>query len=262
MSCDTYSKLYSSVYLSIGQPEDDLLSRLELAEIITQSLELRLESVRQAEQGIQIAKTAEFTLGNEENEKNLTTLAADFVAPMWIERQVYNLLSKPVWQFVPTVNIAQLQQFRNEASPAVAFYGANSKEVIAQFSYYGQDVWQWYRIHRCWYLPTLTFPDSDTTEIELPDNLVTMVKHDAIVGALPLMIVNASKQLHIRPELQNSINGWSVMLGQRQIAQAKFEEYFEKWRRESRGSHRPRRRRDVLRAQGAFQKTTMFGGGV
>lgn len=240
-------------------PEDSFLSRIELANIITRRLQLRLESVRQAEQGITIAKTAEFTLANDENEKNLTTLESDFVVPMWIERQVYTVLSEPVWQFVPTVNLAQLQSFRSQATPAVAFYGANSTEVIAQFSYFGQDVWQWYRVHRCWYLPTISLPDSEDDPIQLPDNIVNMVQYDAVVSALPLMMTNAAAQLKDRPELKDQMEAWKFQLGEMKVERAEFQQYFEKWRRESRGAHRPRRRRDVLRSNGTWTKTTMFG---
>lgn len=249
------------MYLSIGQPEDSFLSRIELANIITRRLQFRLEAVRQAEQGISIAKTAEFTLANDENEKNLTTLTADFVVPMWVERQTYNVLSEPVWQFVPTVNLSQLQQYRDLGRPSVAFYGANATEVKAQFSYYGQDIWGQYRIHRVWYLPTITLPGTEDTTIELPDNLVNMVQYDAIVSALPLMIVNASAQLAQRPDLERQIMAWEKLYAHMNVERAEFEEFFNKWRRESRGAHRPRRRGDVLRVNGLRTKTTAIAGG-
>jgi hypothetical protein len=263
--CDNYSKLYSSTYLALGSPEDSFLSRIELANIITRRLQFRLEAVRQAESGISIAKTTEFTLANDENEVDLTDLTADFVIPMWIEGQTYDILSKPVWEFIPTVNLAQLQQYRDLGKLAVAFYGDTSRQVKAQFSYYGQDVWGPYRIHRCWYLPTVPLPESEDDTIALPDNLVNMVQYDAIVSALPLMEVNAAAQLKERPDLERQIESWRTLYGHMNIERQEFQEFFEKWRRESRGAHRPRRRGDVLKTNGLWTRTTAInsgGGGI
>lgn len=255
MSCSDYAAIMSSAYLGLGQPEDSILSKLELANIITRQVSYRMESVRQSEQGVSIAKTAEFTLGEEENEKNLTTLESDFVVPMWVERQTYDYFSNPVWEFVPTVNLAQLQQKRAEGTPAVSFYGSSPLEVIAQFSYYGQDVWDQYRIHRVWYLPTIPTVTSEDGALYLPDNLVNMVLYDTYVAAIPLMKVNMAKQLIERPELKPQIESLDFLYANYMRERGEFQIFFDKWRKESRGAHRPRRRGEVLKSNSTYRTT-------
>lgn len=262
--CSTYSEIYSSVYLNLGSPTDDLLDKLELSNIVTQWLSLRMESVRQSEQGISISKSATFTLAANEDEIDLTAVIPDFVMPMWVEMQLWSYLSNPVWQFVPTVNISLLQQKRGLGQPAVAFHGENARQVKATFSYFGQDLMVYpTRNFRVWYLPTIPFPTSEDGEIALPENLVNMITADATVGAIPLMIANASSQLKDRPELKDQMEAWKGLYAHYTMFQKRFEEWFEKYRRESRGSHRPRRRGDVLNGGGALiNRTTALGGPI
>jgi hypothetical protein len=207
---------------------------------------LRLESVRQSEQGIQVAKSADLTLTADQDEVDLTTLISDFVIPMWVEAQTITYMNHPVWMFVPTVNISMLQQYRAEGSPAVAFYGSNPREVLAQFSYFGNEVLPNTRTYRVWYLPTLTFPTTEDGQIDLPENLVNILTYDCYVSAIPIMKMNMAKQLKNRPELSAQMNVLTEMYIHYQGEQKEFEKWFDKWRTESRGGHRPRNRRDVL----------------
>jgi len=245
--CSTTSQIFSSAYMRLGQPTDDILSRVELANILYGRMSIRFESVRQSEQRVAIAKSSDFTLDASSNEKNLTTLETDFVIPLWVERQIVNVSQHPIWQFVPTVNLSQLQSRRAMLSPAVSFYGADSQEVIAQFSYYGNELATPFRTHRVWYSPTVTLPSTETEAILLPDNLINMLVFDCIVYAIPLMVVNASKQLKTSPDLKEQIGAWQLLLASAKEEQAQFERWFEAWRKDSRGGHRARRRRDVLR---------------
>lgn len=256
--CSDASQIFSSVYLSLGQPTDDFLSKLELSTILFRRMSIRLESVRQSEQWISIAKSTEFTLSANSNEKNLTDLEADLVIPLWVERQIVNVSQHPVWQFVPTVNLTQLQSRRQSLTPAVSFYGGDSREVIAQFSYFGNEIASPFRNHRVWYSPTVPYPTTESETIALPDNLVNMLYFDCMVSAIPIMIVNASKQLKERPELAGMIASWQILLESHRTEQMEFTRFFENWRKESRGGHRARRRRDVLRRDGS-QSNWLFG---
>lgn len=260
--CDQLSQVYSSVYLSLGQPTSDLLSKLELGNMVVRHLSYRLETVRQSEQGIQIAKSSTFTLAANENSEDLTALEADFVIPMWVERQaILDYANHPVWQFVPTVNISMLQQKRAEGVPAVAFYGSNPREVIAEFSYFGNDVFGQSANHRVWYLPTLNFPTTESGTIDLPENLVNVLVYDTLVSAIPLIKVNMSKQLKDRPELKAQMDAYDGLMQSHLMEQARFEKVFNKWVTESRGGHRPRRRPDVLHGMAqANQRTGWYGG--
>ena len=212
MAVDTVSELFSAVYVGLGSPEDQYLDKKELSNILFRQLALRLESVRQSEQRIAIAASTQFTLGNSEDEKNLTTLEADFVIPLWVERQVVDINSRPVWQFVPTVNLSQLQARRAEASPAVSFYGGDSTEVIAKFSYYGSEVAQPSRYTQVWYSKTVPFPQYESDSLNLPDNLTQMVTLDCMFYALPLMITNASKYVVDIPSLAPLLAAWKDVM--------------------------------------------------
>lgn len=258
--CDTYSQIFSAAYLSLGQPEDSFLSRLELANIVSRRWSYRMEGVRQSEQSVILAKSSTFTLAANENEENLTTLESDFSIPMWVEQQVTTYNSEPVWRFVPTVNLNILQQFRMNGTPAVAFYGANPLQVIAQFSYYGQDLWGNMRTHRVWYLPTLTAPTTEDTQIQLPDNLVNMLVYDTIDSAIPIIQMNMAKQLKDRPELSTQMDALKALYMQNKQERDEFAVYFEKWMNESRGSHRPRRRNEVLKNMQGIIRTTWQSG--
>lgn len=247
--CSVVSQLYSAVYAGLGMPEDQFLSKIELSNILFRQLSLRMESVRQSEQRVAVAKTSEFTLGNNENTKDLTALEDDFVIPLWVERQIVSVNSRPVWQFVPTVNLSQLQARRALAYPAVSFRGENSLEVIAEFSYYGGEIAQPSRIHRVWYSPTVPFPDAESSAITLPDNLTNMITLDCMVRAIPLMITNASKLVSDDASLSAQMEAWKLMLVEHKEERAEFQKYFDLWRKGSRGGHRSRRRKDVLRRE-------------
>lgn len=246
MAANTLSEIYSSVYNSLGKPEDDLLDRLELATIIFRRISYRMESVRQSPQRESIAKTSEFTLSASENEKNLTTLDSNFVIPLWCEAKGWNYLGNPAWIYVPTVNLSILAEQRTLGRPACSFYGANPTEVKVQFSFYGNETWAPFSTLRVWYTPIVGLPDNELEGLELPDNLVSMVQYDAMVSALPLMIVNASKQFDKRPELKDQVRAWEGLYQHLNIERAEFERYFELWRRKSRGGSRPTMRSDVL----------------
>ena len=233
--------------MSLGQPTDDIITKAELAQILFRRASLRLESVRQSEQRVAIAKSSDFTLTSGSDEKNLTDLETDFVIPLWIEQKIVALADHPFWAFVPTVDLAILQQRRAIGQVAVAFYGGTSQEVIAKFSYFGNELSSPFNQFRAWYSPTVPFPTTDNEGFALPDNLVGMLALDTMVYAIPLMITNAAKQLKDKPELEGQIRAWQLLLISHKEEQKEFEELFEMWRRGSRGGHRARRRMDVMR---------------
>lgn len=243
---NTLAELYANIYVACGSPEDDLLDRKQLANILLRRLSYRLEAVRQSPQRESVAKTVTFTLASDSDEKNLTTLDTNLVIPLWCEAQTTSYVGNPVWTYIPTVNLSTLAEQRQLAVPSVAFYGGNPTEVKAKFSFYGNEVWAPFSSMRVWYTPVITLPDTEDTLIELPDNLVSMVYYDAMVSALPMMMTNAAKQMDKRPELAGMSQSWQFLLGELKEERAEFERYFELWRRKSRGGSRPTMRSDVL----------------
>lgn len=247
---DTLAQLYSSCYTSLTMPPDEILSRYELSTIVMRRLAYRLEAVRQSEQGEQISGTPlEFTLASGDNEVVLTDLTTDFVIPMWAEFKSWNYLQNPVWQFLPTVNLSMLQEKRARWQYACSFYGPDAREVRFQASLYGNEstiMNPYAATIRVWYSQDIPLPDYEGTTIALPNNLVQMVYFDSIVSAIPLMQANASKYVNDRPQLIPQVTAWNGLLAQYREEKAEFEKFFENWRTESRGSHRPQMRGDVL----------------
>lgn len=244
----TPAEIMSAAYVGVGRPEDHILERLELASILMRNLSYRLELIRQSEQAISIVKTANFTLANTENSEDLTTLVTDFGIPMWCERQTVNITgSQPVWAFVSTVALTQLAARRAQGYPACSFYGSNALDVNIEFSYYGNEVATPSRIHRVWYAPSVTLPAAEDQAVAIPDNLTQMLVLDTMCGALPLMITNAAKLVVAQPSLAPLIESWKMLLDEHKAERDRFQIIWEQWRKESRGGHRSRRRRDVLR---------------
>jgi len=244
--CDSAAQLYSTVYLSLGSPPSRLLSRMELGTILTRRLSYRLEAVRQSEQGVSIAKSAEITVPATSDEIDLTALIPDIAIPMWAEYRVLNVASNPVWEFLPTVNLSMLQHYRSRGMYACSFYGNNPSEIKMKISMYGNESIQPFNRIQVFYLPDIAMPQSEDAPIKLPDNLVTMVQLDTMVAAIPLIQVNGAKYVTDEPALIPQMAAMTGLLEQYRQEQREFEYYFDKWRRESRGGHRPRYRQDVL----------------
>jgi len=247
---DTLAQGYSSVYLAIGQPSDEFLSRIELASLFLRQLSLRLEAVRQSEQGEQISTTpVEFTLDPNENEVVLTDLVSDFVIPMWAEFKTWNYLNNPVWTFLPTVNLSMLQEKRARYQYACSFYGSNAREVKFQASLYGNEAIiqnPYAATIRVYYSQTIPLPDTEDSNIALPNNIVQMAVADSIVAAIPVTRLNMAKYVKDRPQLMPQMAELDKAYLHYKDEQMRFEKYFEQWRLESRGSHRPQMRQDVL----------------
>lgn len=245
------SQIFNAVYMGIGKPEAQYLDKVELANILFRQMSYRMEIVRQSEQRVLIAKTSEFTLSNDENTKDLTALETDFVIPMWAERQSVNWASHPVWEFIPTVNLAQLQERRALALPACSFRGDSPVQCTVEFSYFGNEVATPCRTTRVWYAPTIPFPSQEQSTVELPDNLINMVTLDTMFRAIPICIQNASKYVTDIPSLAPVIAAWNGMLVSVANEREEFEVYFLKWSKGSRGGHRSRRRGEVMKGTGA-----------
>lgn len=244
---DTLSQLYANTYASLGQPPDQILSRFELGTIVYRNLSYRLEAVRQSEQAVQISPDPlEFTLNGDE--VNLTTLASDFVIPLWAEYQSWSFSGNPVWVYLPTVHLSMLAKQRDMGMWACSFFGSGARDVRFKSSLYGNEISVFTptpTIH-VYYSPDIPFPDNENQTIDLPNNLVNMVQYDALIDSLPLMMTNGAKLVTDDPSLAPQIASWKGLYAHYLERRREFEKYFDKWRTESRGSHRPTRRGDIL----------------
>lgn len=247
---DTLSQLYSSIYLSVGQPDDSIIQRIEVGNIVLRWLSFRLEQVRQSEQSVAILKSATITLTGGEHEATLTDLEDDFVVPMWAEVRSYNILQNEVWTFLPTVHQAMLPKSRNLGQYACSFRGANAREVIIETSLCGNEVNSPFNQIRVWYLPTIPLPSTESETLALPNNLVNMVWLDSLPAVLRVMSINAAKQVIKTPALAPQMAEWDKSYAHYMGERAQWEVMFLKWCRESRGAHRPRRRGDILPNRG------------
>lgn len=252
------SEIYSSIYLGLGQPTDDILQRIELGNIFFRRMSYRLEGIRQSEQAIAIVKSAEFTMDANENTKDLTAEIDDFVIPMWAEYKGYNTLGNPVYYFLPTVHVSMLAKERNLGRYACSFYGEDATQVTIETSLYGNEAISPFNQFRVWYSPTVPLVSTESETIKLPNNLITMLTLDIYVSAIPVMITNASKQLKNTPELKDQIGAWMGLLASYERERAEFAVPYDKWLKESRGSHRPRRRNDILTSRNTGQGFPLF----
>lgn len=238
----------SSVYTDIGGKyiDDSILDRLELVNIIYRRLSFRLEAVRQSEQAELIAKTAQITLASGEDEVDLTEDYPDFVIPLWAEYKSWAYLQNPVWVFLPTVHLSMLAKKRAMAEYVCSFYGDQPRQVKIKTSLYGNEVFTPAATLQIFYSPTIPFPTTESETIDLPDNIINMVRFDAVVSALMLMQTNAAALVDKQPGLDRQMKAWDKMYIHFQGERDEFAKYFKKWAEESRGSHRPRARGDVL----------------
>jgi hypothetical protein len=247
---DTLSQLYNACFSSLGMPSTEILSRIELAQIVMRRLSFRLEQVRQSEQGTQMSVTpVEFTLAQNEDEVVLTDLVSDFVIPLWAEYKSWTYLTNPIWVYLPVVNLSTLQEKRAMWQYCCSFFGNNARDVRIKTSLFGNEATlmnPYAATIKVYYSQDIPFPDTEQSTIDLPNNLVNMVMFDSMVAAVAVMQTNAAKYVIDRPQLAPQITAWEGLRAQYIREQAEFESVFLKWCNESRGSHRPTMREDVL----------------
>jgi hypothetical protein len=234
MSCDAYSKIVSSVILGLGRPEPELLSEAEVAEIIYGQLEYYLEGIRQSDQNLVTKRTAEFTVDST-FQKDLTALTSgDIAVPLWCERKVGDS-----WEFVETVNLDTLPQRAQQNYAAVAYIGDNPSQITAEFSYYNNDTF------RIAYSPVNSFLTADVLG-QFPTNLVRLIIVASKLEATFMLIMNALKYVDKRPELSARIKGWEILQQGLVADRQRWREWYDGYRKSSRGYHRAKNRTDIL----------------
>lgn len=256
---ETPAKILSSAYIGLGRPEPELLQQNELAEVMYRKLNYYYEGARQSDQNLNAKKTDEFSLDAGSCTYNLTENAGDAVVPLWCERKLFDYVgNNPVWQFVPTVNMDTSAERREEMIIAVSYYGEQPNQIIASFSIYGDEMVMPYNKFRIWYAPLSTFSANINEAIQMPANLTALVTIDTIIGAIPQIILNASKYLDKRPELAARVEALKLLLASAQLEKAEWLEWWQNWRKMSRSAHRAINHNDVLATS---PQSKRYGGG-
>lgn len=244
---ETPAKLLTSVIVGLGRPESQILQEAEAADVLYRKLAFYYESVRQAGQGLNVKKTSEFTLAAGVNTQNISTLTtSDAITPLWVERKIYNGPSNPAWEFVQTVNADTLAEKRELGEPAVAFYGETPNQLIAEFSFYGDEVGSPYNICRVWYAPANDFSANKDGTIAIPETVAAVVSVDTKLNCIPLMLANAAKYLDKQPQLADRMNAWREMQASLTVEKEEWLRHFNAWSKRSRGAHRAINHAEVI----------------
>jgi len=247
MNWNTPAKIMSAAFIGLGQPEPELLQRSELADIVFQRLAFYYEGLRSSDQNLVSKWTSEFQLPVDASSVNLSTLTAnDILMPLWAERRQ---TSDPdgIWEFLPAVNLDTLAEKRSIGEAAVAFTGGNRTGVMAEFSYFGNEVSPPAATFRVRYAPVgFGHTGNLSDNVGLPDNFTPMLIADVKLHAISLLQVNASKYVTSRPELQARMAAWNVLAQQMMMDREEWNKLYESYIRRSRTSGRARNRSDVL----------------
>lgn len=243
---DSVAKIFSSVILGLGTPESLLLQECAMANIVYRKIAYYDEGMRQTDQNVLAKKTSEFTLAAGVNSQDMTSLtASDIVIPLWCERQIYSGANVS-WEFVPTVNMDTLAEYRSRRLPGVAFYGDTPSQITAEFSYFGDETQSPYNTFRVWYSPISAESANREAAITMPATLTHLIVVDAQLAILPLLVVNAAKYLDKQPQMAPRISAWQGMMPSLMQEKSEWTARFETWNRKSRSFHRARNHTEVL----------------
>lgn len=243
---ETPAKLLSSIIIGLGTPEGLLLQESEAANVLFRRLAYYYEGIRQSDQNLLAEVTSEFTLAASANSKDLTTLtASDVIIPLWCERKIYDGIND-IWEFVPTVNLDVLPEYRSKRRPAVAFYGATPNQVTAEFSYFGDESSTPTTTFRVWYAPANPITGNKDAVIAIPETLAPLLVVDSQLILIQLLCVNASKYLDKQPQLAPRIAAWQGMTETLREEKAEWVVRFNIWSKKSRGFHRARNHNEIL----------------
>lgn len=243
---ETPAKLISSVVVGLGTPESLLLQESEVADVVFRKLAFYYEGFRQSDQNILAEKTSEFTLSANANSKDLTSLtSSEIIIPLWAERKAHDGTNDS-WEFVPTVNLDTLPEYRANGRVAVSFHGDTPNQVTAEFSVYGDETSSPNSTYRVWYAPANSFSASRDATVAIPDTLTPLIVTDSKLALIPLLVVNASKHLSKQPDLSARIAAWNSMVEELRIEKAEWTKHYEGFRRKSRGFHRAVNHQHIL----------------
>lgn len=173
--------------------------------------------------------------------------APDIAVPAWVERQADDSID--YWQFVPTCNLATLEEARMRGEFRCAFYVENAQLRI-KFSYPWALATPTYTQHRLWYDPNPldveTFNDLalDAQATALPANLAPMISGMAELEMLSTMMIRGA--MANPPASKELIAAWGHREQYLTGKVALWKDRFNHFVFGSRGARRGFRRRSIL----------------
>lgn len=247
----TVSEIFNSAFIGLGNPEPELMTESQLAEIVFERLCFYLESIRQSDQDLSIRKSIEFQLSSGSNEYDLTAAVEDqgfgIAEPLWAERKLTNFSSgNPIWQFIPMVNLDFQSERRAEHILTVSYYGDNANQITAVFSGYGDEILTPNNTFRIWYSPQYVFTANTGQTVPIPPNLTALVVCDVQIAALAQMQIEAAKYLDKRPNLAMRMKSWDRLTEELFRRKQGWDRWFNSFCTRSRAAHRAVNHVDIL----------------
>lgn len=248
MPCATLAQLITETLAGIGFPAKELCETEDAARAVTHSLALAKQVTTFSSQNLDFRKYEWTPASRDESLLG----APDISVPAWAERQI-SVGTDDYWKFVPTCNLATLEEARTRGEFRCAFYVENGQLRI-RFSYNPQDLA--YPGHRLYYDPNPwlaeTFNDTalDSQSTALPANFFPMISGMAELELIPTMRIRAAMNTE-NPASEQLIAAW-VAREQYLVGKvALWRDRFQHFAYGSRGERRGVRRRNVLRRGGA-----------
>ena len=248
MGFTTLANLISDSYVGLGSPPVDYLSAEDICREVYRALGYYTQILSQSSEN-QVIAHCEFT----PNKREWTiSNAINLGVPAWIERQVYTG-QYAVWQFVPLVNLAMVDDNLQRGVFSAGIYGEGGQLKI-RFSYFPQTLP--YRVHRLWFDPnplmaqTLTGTADGTLFNGVPEAYSPMITGRAVKRLIPLMMSKASMS-ESKPDAE-LLTSWKTLLVSAADDVREWEQRYSHLVFGSRGAARSRRRRNILSKGGGF----------
>lgn len=226
--------------MGLGDPPKELCEIEDAARAVIQSLALVKQVTSFSGQNLALRKYEWEPSSREES----LVAAPDISVPAWVERQVG--LDPDYWQYVPTCNLAVLEESRLTGAPRCAFFTEDGQLMI-RFSYDPSTLS--YPTHRLWFDPSPwlaeMFDDTalDTQGSAIPSNFFPMISGMAELELLPTIMIRAAMNENGNKQL---VAAWQARQTYLIGKVAAWRDRLNHFAYGSRGARRGRRRRPIL----------------
>lgn len=188
MALNTFAQLITDTLQGLGFPPKEWLEVEDAARAVTQALQLTKQVTTFSSQNLDLRH-----YDWEPSSRDESLLGApDISVPAWVERQIS---TNDDWRFVPTCNLADLEDARMRGEYRCAFY-VELGQLRIRFSYNSED--QAYQSHRLWYDPAPWLAESlndlalDTQTTGIPSNFAPLISGMAEINCISTMKIRAA----------------------------------------------------------------------
>lgn len=251
MPLNTFAQLITDVMQGLGFPPKNWLEVEDVARAVTQALQLTKQVTTFSNQNLDLRH---YDWDPSSRDESLLG-APDISVPAWVERQI-STSTDDYWQFVPTCNLAVLEEARTRGEYRCAFY-VDQGQLRIRFSYKPED--QAYQSHRLWFDPApwiaQTFNDIalDTSGTAIPANFAPLISGMAEINCISTMRIRAAMDKESPPST-SLISAWN---DREKLLMAvvgpipTWADRLNHFAHGARGARRGQRRRNVLRRLGS-----------